>query len=194
MEDRKKLELARSYMEQLANGVDPITGVPAPDEDIINNVRLSRCFFYVADVLRQVIENEGAAGRAKREKKPKKQPFSITHEELRGFPLSDTPIPVSEITKRVNALKEGENMVKLSHRSVNAFFVEAGMLRETTDAAGKSVKRPTDFGETMGVRLEERTGQYGTYTVVLYTREAQQFILDNMDGIVMLQNRSKEAK
>lgn len=59
MTELETLERARMYMEKLANGINPIDGVPAPDEDVINNVRLSRCFFYVADVLRQVIDNGG---------------------------------------------------------------------------------------------------------------------------------------
>lgn len=40
------------YMEKLTNSINPIDGSKIPDEDVVNNVRLSRCFFYVADVLR----------------------------------------------------------------------------------------------------------------------------------------------
>ena len=59
MTDLETLELAKSYMEKLANGIHPITGTAIPDGDVVNDVRLSRCFFYVADVLRQVIERGG---------------------------------------------------------------------------------------------------------------------------------------
>jgi hypothetical protein len=47
------------YMDKLANGINPIDDTMAPNEDIINNVRLSRYFFFVSDVLRQVIESGG---------------------------------------------------------------------------------------------------------------------------------------
>ena len=60
-------------MEKLANGVNPIDDSVIPDEDVVNNVRLSRCFFYVADVLGQVIDNGGTAP----QKKIKKEPFSL---------------------------------------------------------------------------------------------------------------------
>ncbi len=53
------LERAKVYMEKLANGIDPISDTDARDDDCINNVRLSRCFFYVADVLGKVIDNSG---------------------------------------------------------------------------------------------------------------------------------------
>lgn len=59
MTELEKIERAKMYMDKLANGINPIDESRAPNEDIINNVRLSSCFFYVSDILRQVIENGG---------------------------------------------------------------------------------------------------------------------------------------
>ena len=50
MTELEIMQRAKTYMEKLANGIDPITDREVPEEDIIQNVRLSRCFFYVADV------------------------------------------------------------------------------------------------------------------------------------------------
>lgn len=61
MTELETLQRAKMYMEKLANGVNPIDDSVIPDEDVVNNVRLSRCFFYVADVLGQVIDNGGTA-------------------------------------------------------------------------------------------------------------------------------------
>ena len=69
MTELEKIERARMYMDKLANGINPIDDTMVPDEDIINNVRLSRCFFYVSDILRQVIENGGISST----EKPKKE-------------------------------------------------------------------------------------------------------------------------
>ena len=55
---------AKHYIDQMANGVNPLTGEPANESDIINNVRISRCLFYVSDVLRQVIEKGGLQKKA----------------------------------------------------------------------------------------------------------------------------------
>ena len=68
MTELETLERAKMYMEKLANGINPIDGSLIPDEDIVNNVRLSRCFFYVADVLRKVIDNGGVASQKKSKK------------------------------------------------------------------------------------------------------------------------------
>ena len=87
MTELETLERAKMYMEKLANGVNPIDGTMIPDEDVVNNVRLSRCFFYVADVLRQVIENGGAVS----QKKSKKEPFEISVEKRASFAFEADP-------------------------------------------------------------------------------------------------------
>lgn len=55
MTELEIMQHAKEYLDKLAMGLDPLTGQEAPEEDIINNVRISRCLFYVSDVLRQVI-------------------------------------------------------------------------------------------------------------------------------------------
>ncbi len=84
MTELEKIERAKTYIDKLANGINPVDDTMAPDADIINNVRLSRCFFFVSDVLRQVIEN-GGIGSAAAEKKPKKLPLSIPFEKRGEF-------------------------------------------------------------------------------------------------------------
>ena len=50
---------AKEYIDKLANGIGPFSDKPVPDGDIINNVKLSRCFFYISGILEKVIENGG---------------------------------------------------------------------------------------------------------------------------------------
>ena len=59
MDNLELLMRAKTYMDKLANGVNPLDDTPVLEDDIVNNIRISRCFFYVSDVLRQVIENGG---------------------------------------------------------------------------------------------------------------------------------------
>jgi len=40
-------------------GIALLTDQKVPEREIIHNVRITRCLFYVSDVLRQVIENDG---------------------------------------------------------------------------------------------------------------------------------------
>ena len=56
MTELEKIAYAKTYIEKLANGINPLTDQPVPDADSINNVRISRCLFYVSDLLRQIVE------------------------------------------------------------------------------------------------------------------------------------------
>ncbi len=180
MTELETLARAKMYMEKLANGINPIDGSIVPDEDIINNVRLSRCFFYVADVLRQVIDNGGISPK----KHPHKIPFSLSAEKRAAFEFSSVAIPVTEISKRINALLTDENMTLLPYRAITDWLVSIDALENIISERDKHVRRPTQQGESLGIRLDPRSGINGPYFVVVYELTAQQFILDNLDAIV----------
>lgn len=186
MAELEKIEWAKTYMDKLANGINPIDDTMAPDEDIINNVRLSRCFFFVSDVLRQVIENGGTKPPSK---KAKKIPFSVPFEKRSQFNYSEKPIPVSEIANRVNMLVDVENMRKLAYSDILTWLTEIGMMELAVTTEGKSTKRPTQIGRVSGISVEERTSRRGPYQVVVYNSEAQHFILDNLDAILAVVNK-----
>ena len=188
MTELETLERAKMYMEKLANGINPIDGSMIPDEDVVNNVRLSRCFFYVADVLRQVIDNGGVTP----QKKPKKEAFALTAEQRAAFEFSTTPIPISELSKRINSLSGDENMATLGYTVIRDWLMSLGMLEDALDGTGKKTKRPTPQGESIGITLDARTGTNGTYFVVVYNLAAQHFILDNLDAIIEFDNAKKE--
>lgn len=189
MTELEIMQRAKMYMDKLANGINPITDRPVPESDAINNVRLSRCFFYVSDVLRQVIENGGVRGKAAR---TAKLPFSLTYAQTQAFSCSDDPIPVTAITERINVLRTDETMKKLRYTSITQFLTQSGMLTEIEISSGKKAKRPTEAGRSIGIFTEERVGQNGPYTVVLYDQSAQQFLMDNIDGIIAINNAPKE--
>ena len=54
LNESEKLLKAKSYLDKLANGINPITNELASEND---NIHISRCLFYVSDVLRNLIEN-----------------------------------------------------------------------------------------------------------------------------------------
>jgi hypothetical protein len=162
MTELEKIERARMYMDKLANGINPIDDTMAPDEDIINNVHLSRCFFYVSDILRQVIEN-GGVGATEKPKKEKKEPLQIPFEKRSSFAFSEKPIPASEITRRINDLGDSEKMQKLSYNGIISWLSELGMLTWATAMDGKKTKHPTPSGTEAGILIENRNGSKGPY-------------------------------
>ena len=46
MIDIEKFKSAKMWIEKLANGVNPLNDELVKDDDLINNVHISRCLFY----------------------------------------------------------------------------------------------------------------------------------------------------
>ncbi len=59
MTEIETMQRAKMYVDKLANGINPITDQPVSEADCVNHVKVSRCLFYVSDILRRVIENGG---------------------------------------------------------------------------------------------------------------------------------------
>ena len=55
--DTKKLRVAIEWIGKLANGVNPIDGSALPENDIVNNIHISRCLFYVSNLFK-IIQKE----------------------------------------------------------------------------------------------------------------------------------------
>lgn len=192
MTELEKIEYAKSFIDKLANGINPLDDSAIPENDITNNVRLSRCFFYVSDILRQVIENGGLQS-AKEKCKQKKKEFTVTCDELSKIEVSATPLYVSEIADRLNALVDQEKTKKITASAINNWLLSLNFLENIETSNGKTRKLPTAQGKEIGIFSEERVGQYGTYFALFFNSEAQLFIYDNVNAIIE-HNRMIKAK
>ena len=187
MTELEKIAYARSFIEKLANGINPLDDTPIPDGDLCNQVRLSRCFFYVSDILRQVVESGGIGAPApvfaERPHYAKKAPFSLSPEAAAGFAFSERPIGITELTKRINALVDLDTMQPIRYRSIVMWLMSIGMLESAGGRYGGATRCPSAEGERIGISIEQREGPNGTYFSVCYNAEAQAFILDNIAAI-----------
>jgi hypothetical protein len=183
-----KMERAKLYLDKLANGIDPITDLEMPADTALNNVRLSRCFFYVSDILRQVIENGGVVGSGKRAKKAE---FRLTEEQLAEMPFSKEPIGVTNFVALINSLIDENGMKKLTTLAVTSWMSDKGYLTELTDSFGRKTRTPTAEGSYIGLMTEARQSMRGEYTMTLYSEEAQRFVIDHLDAILQAYREKK---
>lgn len=178
MTEIEKIAYAKTFLDDLARGVNPLDGTDLPESDVVNNVRVSRCLFFVSDVLRQVIENGGTARRSRRAE------LSLTPEQLAAFPYSDQPIKVSEIVARIKSLAPDEN-VRFSAVRITNWLLSIGALREEAAGYSKKTRVPTQTGKDLGLIGEDRTNMRGEpYCLILYSRRAQEFLIDNFEAIL----------
>lgn len=177
MTELEIMQRAKMYMDKLAQGIDPITDEEVPEDSVLNNVRLARCFFYVSGVLDQVIANGGKVNKTQGS-------FFITEEELSRVKPAQEPILISQLVELVmNGIQDPERK-KLSATTITNWLIVKGFLQKQESPDGKSKRLPTPAGEQLGLTVRTREGQYGTYQAVYYSQGAQQFILDHLRDIL----------
>ena len=186
MTELEKIAYAKSFIDKLANGVNPLDDTPIPEGDIVNNVRLSRCFFYVSGILQKAMERERR--KMPKEKKPAPLPFSITWEELQRCEYSDQPISASAMARKINWLVKDaidqKRMERLSYRRINQWLYDIGMIEWREWEDGRMKRFPTAEGEAIGLVLSIWESYGRSAPVIYFSEEAQRFIIDHMEAIV----------
>lgn len=107
-----------------------------------------------------------------------KQKFHLSAEELSNYPTDETPIPVSEIARRLNTLI-GPDVERIYYKVIRDWYVSEGHLEFKESPNGKGAFLPTEKGALAGLIVESRTGKQGElYDVVMYDPKAQHLFLD----------------
>jgi len=179
MTELETMQRAKMYMDKLAQGIDPITNQEVPGDSVLNHVRLARCFFYVSDVLGQVIANGGVIGG-----KQKLDPFVINVDQIANVQISQEPVRVTQLVDMLSKAVNNPGMRKLKTTVITDWLVEKGFLVKLMDPDGKSRRVPTQSGSMIGLSTQTRQGQYGEYQAVFYNADAQQFVLDNLSDML----------
>ena len=192
MTELEKIEYAKSFIDKLANGINPLNNMPIPENDIANNVRLARCFFYVSSILQKEIDRERR--NMPKEKKSTRLPFSVTDEQLRNFEYSSSPISVLAMGRKINWLVrediEKKKIKKFSHKKIHYWLRSIGMIEWREWEDGQKKRFPTADGEAIGLILEIWEN-YGRKSPVIYLSEAaQHFIIDNMEAVLAAEKGS----
>ena len=178
MTELEIMQRAKMYMEKLAQGIDPVSDQEIPEDSVLNNVRLARCFFFVSGVLDQVIANGGKVASS-----PKNE-FYLTEEERKHVNLSQEPIRITQFVELIMNASNDPDRKKLKTTTITGWLIEKGFMSKQADADGKSKRLPTAMGERIGLTVKLRAGQYGTYQAVYYSAEAQRFLLDHLTEIL----------
>lgn len=190
MEELEKLKRAKMYIEKLANGINPITDAELPADTVLNNVRLSRCFFYVSGILQECISNGGVTKRTARSG----QRFFITEEQAKAITILDTEVYMKDLTERINAAAENNQCRRFQQKWLSGWLVNNGFMQEYLDERNRKQKRATAGGESIGLRTEMRSSFYGDYPITLLSENAQRFIIENIKSILSESERHDYPK
>lgn len=175
MPDNNKTSIAKDWILKLANGVNPLDGTIIPDCDIVNNVHISRCLFYVADLLE--LEDK----KTRKKSKEYEFEFSISPEELAKVVIVEST-GIANFVREINKFVP-VNMRPMSWGKILNWLIANGYLEEVeVDNLGKK-KAPTASGSSIGISAEKKEGKNGEYWAVIYNSNAQHFILNNIYAI-----------
>ena len=189
----EKTKRAYEYIIKLANGINPLTEDAIEEDGLLNDARLCRCFFHVADVLKQVLD---AGGEVYKEnyinralytdgaaKKSKPQRFIYDVEQIKTVEVSPNPLTITSFVSFIHN-QIGLDGGKISYKAITAWLLEQGYL-QVIIRNDKQYKESTPKGQAIGISTIDRHGADGQfYRVVLYDSLAQQFILDNLQEIL----------
>ena len=191
MTELETMQRAKMYIDKMASGINPLTDKPTSEDDMINNVRISRCLFYVSSVLDKAIQAET---KVERKSKSSKIAFDISAEDLAKYIFSDEPVSVSVISDGVNKINSREDTKNLRTQDITDWLISCGMLYKHENGFGGVRKYPTKTGNDMGIITIEKEGKTGTYLSVLYGKSAQKFIIDNMSAIIEFATKKCQLK
>ena len=175
MNDRNKSIIAKDWILQLANGINPLDGSAIPDGDIVNNVHISRCLFYVSELLGtyQIMSNKKS--------KAYENEFHIKPEDIEKVTIVEKT-GIANFVREINKLIP-DNTRPISYGKILNWLMANGYLEEVeVDNFGKR-KNPTASGSAVGISAGLREGTNGQYWAVEYNSNAQRFILSNINAI-----------
>ena len=187
MTESEKIEEARDILRKLAEGINPIDGLPVGDSDVVNDVRIVRCFFYVSKLLEKDIERERK--KEKTASKPKPLPFSLSREALEKYQYTTNfPISATAIARKLNFLVreeiEAKRMERFSYRNIFYWLRSVEMIEWRDWMGGRQKRFPTEAGEEIGLVLQIWE-KYGRKSPVIYfTEQAERFIIDNIEAVI----------
>ena len=170
--DQNKLQVAIDWINKLANGMNPIDGKVLPDSDVVNNIHISRCLFFVSSLL------EGMGKKKSSQQKQYELEFQFTPEMAAKVYIAERT-GITMFVKEINKVIP-ENMRPLAAPKVTQWLVSTGHLEEQERGDGHKYKAPTELGTSIGISSAWSEGRQGQYLAISYDANAQRYILENL--------------
>ena len=204
MSEREAILRAKMYIDKLANGIDPVTDKKIPDNEVINNVKISRCLFFVSSLLQKMADGEGKAvpsqmntpkQTAKQQTREyvHKEKLRISNADKMKIALSEKPVGITQLAENINAVVNKDKMHELRSYCILEWLMRNKLLADAVDKDGNKYKYPTAAGKNYGITGVKRSGAKGDYIFVTYSLNAQKLILKNLDAIIEINNRPKKS-
>lgn len=183
MTEYTKLEQMKTYLEQLVQGIDPISGKKMDEDAVLTQTELTECFSYLSTVVTHVMRTGGTQQGALSTPPVATKTFAFTAEDLKKVPLSKHPITLTEFCKIISTAIKSQSMKSLEVNRISEWLLSAGYLENVLQSNNKFIKLATTKGNHVGITVVQKTNEYGTsFPMNIYDQQAQQFILNHLSS------------
>ena len=157
---------------------DPDTGISFEKDTVLAIPKVEKYNRLVYELLNELLKKE------EKEDSRKKVAFFISEEEKKNITVTEDAVSISKFCYRINE-NVPPDMKKLRAADVVRGLEELGYLYEETQK-NTILKLPTKKGEKIGIKKNEKETDYGVkYIVNLYSENAQRFVLNNLEDIIL---------
>lgn len=184
--DVKRLEVAIQYIRRMAEGRNPVTNRPAPDNEVLTNVNVNRCLKFVGDILSDVHRAGGAAGPVPGRTAAEKPPLSkvFPYDVLKNFQYVQDQ-QISYFLNQIRDLVPEEQRMPIKATVITDWLRQEGyLIKQTMPDIHKEVSVPGEKGRNLGLYAEKAGSYPNEYYRVYYNEAAQRFIADNFQRIL----------
>lgn len=166
------LKRAQIYTEKLAQGINPLDDSTVENDSIINNVKISRCLFFINDYLKDQL---------KFLIKPtqNKNSFEYNEERMKQVPLSQSPISLTVLLTKIN--KQFPEQRKLNYNVVSQMLKDKGILIDNLQGNPRLIS--SNDAINFGIKTIKFQTQSGEKLKTVYNEIGQRFVLENLKDI-----------
>ena len=178
MTELEKIAYTKTFIDKLANGINPLDDTQIPEGEVAANPRMAKCFLYVSQILSDIIEHPSAIDEMHRVKG-----WSVTPEVQTKIECTQAYVSISAFAKKIDEALCSTR--KFTAAELNPWLVENGYLNYVKLSDDKTTRRPTQKGNEIGIVLVDDVSENGHRRyVVRCDINAQKFIRDRLPEIV----------
>ena len=183
--DLKRLEVAVQYIRRMAEGRNPVTNRPAPDNDVLTNINVNRCLKFVEEFLTDVHKAGGQVGALPRKSAPRPSlAETFPYEILSEFHYEQDQ-QISYLLNQIGRPLPEDQKMPVAATVITNWMRENGYLeKRMMQDIGKENSVPTEKGMQLGLYSEKAGMGQNMYYRVYYNEKAQRFIVDNFRRIL----------
>lgn len=170
MKDLETIKNTQIVIENLANGVNIFTGEMAKDDDIINDVKISRCLFYVNELLKDLMND---SMEPKKQKRIRKSAFVYDEAIVSKVTIEQRGISLSQIAMNITVAYEGK--CKVVFNDLASLLYKKGILIDHDAKTPKLKAAPA--AKELGIWSELIHASSGDRLQTFYNENGQRYVL-----------------